>query len=107
MYRDVLRFLRNVFERGKQYTKSRSQIKKEEKIMSFFISLSINLKFLENYISFQSRNIAKGHLGMAYICFREGEIISKVMKSNRARVWEFALKTLFLSLNMNFSVLVN
>ena len=37
MYRDVLRFFRNVFERGKQYTKSGSQIKKEEKIMSIIL----------------------------------------------------------------------
>ena len=99
MYRDVLRFLRNVFERGKQYTKSGSQIKKEEKIMSFFINLSINLKFLEKCISFHSKNIAKGHVGMAYMCFREGEIKNNVMKSSRARV--------VFSLNMNFSVLVN
>ena len=65
--------------------------------MTFFISLSINFKFLENCISFEYRNIAKGHVGVAYMSFREGEIIKKVMKSNRARVQDFLLKTLFIS----------
>ena len=73
----MLRLLTEFFERGKQYTKSGSQSEKDEKIMTFFISLSINLKFLENCISFHSRNILKGHVGMAYMCFREGAIKTK------------------------------